>query len=162
MTGGATYTVSPDNRMLTTQWWTVDNAQKRRVTGTNRSTRVARGGAGGHAISGSWRPLADKSDLPPESLTMSFLLAGDQLTMTQLTGERVTMQLGGPKARIEGDATESYAKATRIDADTIVIESFLKDEPKGTATIRLNPDGTITLTERSPAGRTSSFVARRQ
>src|SRR5260370_39045486 len=72
------------------------------VTGKGEETRVAKGPAGSHAISGSWR--ASKMDnVSDNGLVFTYKVAGGSLTMSTPTGRRYTAKLAGTDAPRNGE-----------------------------------------------------------
>jgi hypothetical protein len=59
------------------------------VTGQGEATRVAKGPAGSHAISGSWRTTKFEN-FSNNGLTFSFKVENNSLSMTNLTGQSYT------------------------------------------------------------------------
>src|SRR6185295_7702364 len=68
--GHSTMTVTPDGNTLTTNWTDTSDANAKPSTGSFEETRVARGPAGSHALSGSWTP-AKIADVSPEEITLT-------------------------------------------------------------------------------------------
>jgi hypothetical protein len=72
------------------------------VKGKGTSTLVAKGPAGSHTASGSWR--MDKFEsLSDNAIVWTYKVAGSQLTMTNPTGQSYTATLNGPDAPMKGD-----------------------------------------------------------
>jgi hypothetical protein len=72
------------------------------VTGKGEAERVAPGPAGSHAVSGSWRTT--KIDSMSDNATVwTYKVTGDEITMTNPTGQSYTAKLNGPDAPMKGD-----------------------------------------------------------
>lgn len=159
--GGSTWTVSRDGRTMASQWWNVDNAEGKRMTGTAHYVRLGKAPRGLHAVNGSWRQDAVQN-ADAAAVAMTFAVDGDRVTVRQPTGEHATMMLGGPKVKIEGDPVDTYLSARRIDAGALEFTGYLGDKVTGTEVIRVNADGSMTITSRSPAGLVNENTARKQ
>ena len=72
------------------------------VTGKGTATRVAPGPAGSHAISGSWR-TAKLESLSDNAIAWTYKVTGNEITMTNPTGQTYTAKLNGPDAPMKGD-----------------------------------------------------------
>jgi hypothetical protein len=88
------------------------------ITGKGEETRVAKGPAGSHAISGSWR--ASKMDTVSDNgLLFTYKLEGDSLTMTTLTGQSYTAKLDGTEAPYKGDPGTTSVSVKKVDKNTM-------------------------------------------
>jgi hypothetical protein len=72
------------------------------VTGKIEATLVAKGPAGSHAISGSWR-TAKIANLSDNGIVWTYKISGDELTMTSQSGQSYTAKLDGTDAPMKGD-----------------------------------------------------------
>jgi len=72
------------------------------VTGKGSETRVAKGPAGSHAISGSWK-MAKMDALSDNGMTLTYKTAGDTITMTTPNGQSYTAKMDGTEAPYKGD-----------------------------------------------------------
>jgi hypothetical protein len=72
------------------------------VKGKGTSTLVAKGPAGSHAISGSWR-MAKMDSLSDNAIVWTYKVNGNQVTMTNPTGQSYTAAFNGPDAPMKGD-----------------------------------------------------------
>ncbi|HXJ97005.1 MAG TPA: hypothetical protein VMT20_29550 [Terriglobia bacterium] len=72
------------------------------VTGKGELTRVAKGPAGSHAISGSWR-TSKLENFSDNGITITYKLEGDTLNMTSPTGQSYSAKLDGTEAPYKGD-----------------------------------------------------------
>ena len=96
-------TVSPDGKTATFTFTDASNTNGGApVKGKGTSTQVAKGPAGSHAASGSWR--VDKLEsLSDNAIVWTYKVKGDELTMTNPTGQTYTAKLNGPDAPMKGD-----------------------------------------------------------
>src|SRR5260370_14285207 len=88
------------------------------VTGKGEETRVAKGPAGSHAISGSWR-IAKMENMSDNGLAFTYKVEGDSLTMTNPTGQSYTAKLDGTDAPYKGDPGTTRVSVKRVDKNTI-------------------------------------------
>jgi len=94
--------VSPDGNMLMFEFTDSSATNADPVTGKGEETRVAKGPAGSHAISGSWRTTKIDS-VSDNGLSFTYKVEGDSLTMTTPTGQSYTAKLDGTEAPYKGD-----------------------------------------------------------
>jgi hypothetical protein len=88
------------------------------VTGKGEETRVAKGPAGSHAISGSWR--ASKMDtLSDNALSITYKVSGESLSMSSPTGQSYTAKLDGTEAPYKGDPGTTSVSVKRVDKNTM-------------------------------------------
>lgn len=156
-------TVSPDGDKVNFEFTdsTATNADP--VTGKGEATRVAKGPAGSHAISGSWRTtkLENFSD---NGLTWTYKVEGESLTMTNQTGQSYTAKLDGTEAPYKGDpgVTSVTVKGTAKNT----MEETDKRDGKTIVVLRMTvaPDGkTMNIAVNDKLhGTTSQFVAEKQ
>jgi|SRR5579864_7058401 len=133
------------------------------VTGNGEETRVAKGPAGSHAISGSWR-MAKMDTLSENAMSVTYKVTGDSLTMSNPTGQSYTAKLDGTEAPYKGDpgTTSVSVKKTGPNA----VEETDKREGKVIAVVRwtVSPDGKTmkAVIEDKLHGTTSEFSATKQ
>jgi hypothetical protein len=72
------------------------------VTGKGEATLVAKGPAGSHAVSGSWRTTKIEG-MSDNATVWTYKTSGDSITMTNPTGQTYTAKLNGPDAPMKGD-----------------------------------------------------------
>jgi hypothetical protein len=98
-----TSTVSPDGSTLTTEGSDSSNTNGGPpVTFKGQATRVAKGPVGSNAISGSWR-LGKIESLSDNAIVWTYKVSGDEITMTNPTGQSYTAKLNGTDAPMKGD-----------------------------------------------------------
>jgi hypothetical protein len=88
------------------------------VTGKGEATRVAKGPAGSHAISGSWR-TSKIEGMSDNATVWTYKVAGDMLTMSNPTGQTFTAKLDGTEAPMKGDAGVTSVSVKMIGKDTL-------------------------------------------
>jgi hypothetical protein len=99
----STTIISPDGKTATFEFKDSSNTNGGApVTGKGESTLVAKGPAGSHAVSGSWRTTKLES-LSGNAIVWTYKVAGDEITMTNPTGQTYTAKLNGPDAPMKGD-----------------------------------------------------------
>ena len=72
------------------------------VTGKGESVRVAKGPAGSHAVSGSWR-MSKMDSMSDNGLLFTYKVDGNVLSMTTPTGQSYSAKLDGTEAPYKGD-----------------------------------------------------------
>jgi hypothetical protein len=112
-------TVSPDGNTLTFKFSDSSNTNGGPpVTGSGTEARVAKGPAGSHAISGSWR-ISKFEDMSDNATAWTYKVSGDELTMTTLTGQSYTAKLDGTDAPMTGDPGTTSVSVKMIGKDTL-------------------------------------------
>jgi len=156
-------TVSPDGNTATFEFVDSSATNADPVTGKGEVTRVAKGPAGSHAISGSWR-TTKMDNVSDNGLTWSYKVEGDSLTMTNQTGQSYTAKLDGTEAPFKGDPGTTSVSVKRMGKNTI--EETDKRDGKVIVVYRMtvSPDGkTMTIAANDKLhGTTMQFVAEKQ
>lgn len=111
-------TVSPDGNTLTFEFSDSSDTNSAPVTGKGEETRVGKAPAGANAISGSWR-LSKFETLSENAITWTYKVSGDELTMTNPTGQSYTAKLNGTDAPMKGDPGVSSVSVKMKGKDTI-------------------------------------------
>jgi hypothetical protein len=133
------------------------------VTGKTETTRVSKGPAGSHAISGAWRTtkFADVSD---NALTFTYATADDVLSLTTPTGQSFAAKMDGTLAAYVGDPGVTQVSIHRIDKHT-----FQETDKRGAKVVSVTrmsvaADGaTIKLVVHDTVhGTTTTLVAQKQ
>jgi hypothetical protein len=88
--------VSVDGETLTGNWTDSGEPSGGTQAGSYTAKRVAKGPAGANMISGSWR--TEKADNPASVLTWTYKVNGDELSMSNPTGQSYTAKLDGSDA----------------------------------------------------------------
>lgn len=88
------------------------------VTGKATLTRVSKGPAGSHAISGSWR-TAKVAEMSENGLVLTFKSSADGLTMTAPTGESYDAKFDGKDYPYKGNANITSVSLKKVNPGTI-------------------------------------------
>jgi len=156
-------TVSPDGNTLAFEFTDSSATNADPVTGKGEETRVAKGPAGSHAVSGSWR-IAKMESISENALLVTFKVEGDSLTMTTPTGQAYTAKLDGTEAPYKGDPGTTSVSVRRLIKN--MIEETDKRDGKVISVTRMTvaSDGkTMTIAVNDMLhGTTSQFVAEKQ
>ncbi len=88
------------------------------VTGKGEATRVAKGPAGSNAISGSWRTTKIEG-LSDNATVWTYKVSGDEITMTNPTGQSYTAKLNGTDAPMKGDPGITSVSVKTKGKDTL-------------------------------------------
>lgn len=159
----STTTVSPDGKTATFEFSDSSDTNADPVTGKGEVALVAKGPAGSHAISGSWRTTKFET-LSDNGATVTFKTDGDTLTMTNPTGQSYTAKMDGSDAAYNGDPGTNGVSVKKISKNTI--EETDKRDGKSISVTRItvSADGkTMTFAVNDKLhGSTSQFVAEKQ
>jgi len=109
--------ISPDGNTLTANWTDTGQPSGGPQTGTGAAKRVAKAPAGAHLLSGSWR--TEKAEMSAESLTWTYKVSGNELTMTNPTGQSYTAKLDGTDAPYKGDPGTTSVSVKMLGKDTL-------------------------------------------
>jgi hypothetical protein len=109
--------VSSDGNTMTVNWTYSGNPSGGTQAGSYTAKRIAKGPAGANMISGSWRP--QKEEDPAAVLTWTYKVNGDELTMTNPTGQSYTAKLGGADASYKGDPGITSVSVKMLGKDTL-------------------------------------------
>jgi hypothetical protein len=88
------------------------------VTGKGEATLVAKGPAGSHAISGSWRTTKIEG-LSDNGTVWTNKVSGNELTMTNPTGQTYTAKMDGADAPMKGDPGTTSVALKMIGKNTL-------------------------------------------
>jgi hypothetical protein len=117
--GSATSTVSSDGQTLMFSFSDQSNTNSGPpVTGKGEATRVAKGPAGSNAISGSWRTTKIEN-LSDNATVWTYKISGDELTMTNPTGQSYTARLDGTESPMKGDPGITSVSVKMMGKDTL-------------------------------------------
>lgn len=161
--GTSTGTLSADGNTLTFEFSDSSATNSKPVTGKIEQTRVSKGPAGAHAVSGSWRS-AKLDSMSENGLLFTYKLQGDILSFSTPTGQSYTAKLDGTEAPMKGDPGTTSVSVRRLDKSTL--EETDKREGKVIAVVRiiLAADGkslTFAIDDKLH-GTTSQFAATKQ
>jgi hypothetical protein len=114
--GTGTETVSADGNTLTSKY--TDMSEDKPVSGEASATRVSKGPAGAHLVSGSW--LMDKvSNVSENGLRVSYEGTENGMKMSDLNGQSYDAKFDGKDYPVQGDPGHSMVSLKRIGDDTI-------------------------------------------
>jgi len=156
-------TVSNDGSKATDEFtWQPESSDKQQ-SGKGMTTRVAKGPAGSHAISGSWR--ADRiADLSQDAVMVTYKASSDGLAMKQGTGESYDAKFDGKDYPYKGDPGTTSVSLKKMGANTI--EETDKRDGKVISVTRMSvsADGKTLKFDVNDKlhGTTASFVAVKQ
>lgn len=159
--GTSTTTVAGDGKTATFEF--TDNGMAEPVKGNGSMTRVAKGPAGSHALSGSWL-TADYGDVSDNALTRSYKVEGDMFRMSAPTGESYTAKMDGSKAPYLGDPGTTSVSVKKL-GDRVMQETFMRDgKVTSVDKMTVSPDGTrMTIAvDDKLHGSNMSFVAMKE
>ena len=134
----STETVSADGNTLTDKF--MDESEDKPVTGEAISTRVDKGPAGSHAISGSWR-TQKVNDVSNNGLTNIYQSTADGLKWSDPNGASYDAKFDGKYYPIEGDPGHTMVSLKRINANTIVETDKRDGKIVGVSHMTVSADG---------------------
>ena len=88
------------------------------VTGKGEAVRVAKGPAGSHSVSGSWRTTKIEG-LSDNATQVTYKVNGDEVTMTSPTGQTYTAKLDGTDSPMKGDPGITNVSVKMLDKTTL-------------------------------------------
>ena len=156
-------TVSPDGKTATFEFSDSSASNAEPVTGKGEATRVAKGPAGSHAISGSWK-FGKMEDLSANALSLTYKVDGDTLTMSNPTGQGYTAKLDGTDAPYKGDPGTTSVSVKKLGKNSIEETDKRDGKVIGIYRMTVAPDGktmTIAITDKL-RGTTSQYGAEKQ
>ena len=133
------YSVSSDSNTLTVKWTDSGEPSGGTQNGTYMAKRVAEGPDGANMISGSWH--IEKAQASAGVITWSYKVNGDQLTMTQPTGQSYTANLDGTDAPYRGDPGITSVSVRMLDKNTLEETDKRNDNVIEVSKMTLSGDG---------------------
>jgi hypothetical protein len=125
-------------------------------------TRTDKGPAGANDTSGSWQ--VNKVVESDTGLMTTYKWAGDELSMSQPTGENYSAKLDGKDYPYQGSYAYDSVSLKRIDDHTIEATNKRDGKVISVSRISVSPDGK-TLTEVADnklTNRTSTFISEKE
>jgi hypothetical protein len=110
------------------------------VTGKGEATQVAPGPAGSNAISGSWRTTKIEG-MSDNATVWTYKISGDEITMTNPTGQSYTANLNGAEAPMKGDPGVSSVSVKMKGKDTLEETDKRGDKVIGVFKMTVAADG---------------------
>jgi hypothetical protein len=159
----STMTVSPDGNTLAFTFTDSSNTNAEPVTGKGEETRVAKGPAGTHAISGSWR-TTKVDTVSDNGLLWTYKVSGDELTMTTQTGQSYTAKLNGAQAPMKGDPGTTSVAVKMMGKNTLEETDYREGKAISIARMVVSPDGKTMklMVDDKLRGTKSEFAAMKQ
>ena len=154
-------TVDSTGNKLTEEFTFQPQASTKLQSGKAMSTRVTKGPAGSHAISGSWR--GEKiAELSQEAMTWTYKASADGMSMKAATGESYDAKFDGKDYPFKGDPGTTSVSLKKIDANTL--EETDKRDGKTISVSRMTVSGkTLKIdVDDKLHGTTASYVATKQ
>ena len=133
-----TDTVSSDGNTLTSKF--TDQSEDKPVDGEVTSTRVSKGPAGSHALSGSWHTEKVNS-ISDNGLTVTYQGTEDGLKMSDPNGESYEAKFDGKDYPVQGDPGHTMVSLKRIGNDTIEETDKRDGKIVGVSKMTVSPDG---------------------
>lgn len=159
----STTTVAPDGKTATFEFTDSSNTNAAPVIGKGTMTRVAKGPAGSHAMSGSWRTTSF-GNVSDNGLTFTYQVDGSSLNMTSPTGQSYNAKMDGTDTPYKGDPGTTSVSVKKLGKN--MIEETDKRDGKviSIAKMTVAADGkTMNIAVNDKLhGTTSSFVAMKQ
>ena len=154
-----TRTVSADGKTLTVKTTVHPPNSAQPVTAEVTATLSGVAPSGVHAASGAW--VIAKLKQSDNGLDTTYKIEGDQITMTQPTGESYTAKLDGTDAPYKGSNSTDTVSVKKIDAHTIEETDKRGGEVTEVDKITVAANGkTMTVVATSKrTDRTSTYVA---
>lgn len=137
--------ISADGSTLTGEWTNSGNPSGGTQTGSYSEKRVAKGPAGANLMSGSWR--TEKADASADALTWSYKVSGDELTMTNPTGQSYTAKLDGTEAPFKGDPGTTSVSVKMLNKNTLQETDKRDGKVITIAKTTVSPDGKTAVIE---------------
>jgi hypothetical protein len=161
--GDTKVTVSSDGDTATVDFIDSSATNAAPVTGKATMTRVAKGPAGSHLVSGSWRNKA-VDNVSENGLLFTYKVEGDTISMTTPTGQSFTAKLDGTDAPFHGDPGQTSISMKRTGPNSIEETDKRNDRVISIGDITIAPGGkTMTIVvEDKLHGTVSTFTADKQ
>jgi hypothetical protein len=134
----ATNTVSSDGDALSSKF--TDMSEDKPVTGEATATRVSKGPAGSHLVSGSWR-MEKVSNMSESGLKVSYEGTENGMKMSDLNGAGYDAKFDGKDYPVQGDPGHSMVSLKRIGDDTIEETYKRNGKVVGISRLTISKDG---------------------
>jgi hypothetical protein len=132
-------TVSPDGNTLTYHAKATCDTSGEPQSWELEETRLAKGPAGAHLISGSWRMTKLNQSQSAGVLTMK--VQGDTVSYSDATGTVFSAKLGGPSVLVKSSPSHATVSVKMIGKNTMLQTYYLKGKLSETDRCTLDPDG---------------------
>lgn len=155
-------TVSSNGKMLTVKTTSHPKESDKPVTSEATAKLVGRAPMGVHATSGNWQVLNVKAS--ENDLLFTYKSNGDELTMTEPTGESYTAKFDGADYPVKGTYANVTVSLKRINDHTIEETDKRDGTVTDVVTSTVSPNGktmnVVDVDKRSD--RTEKYVAKKQ
>jgi len=154
-------TVSSDGNTLNDKF--TDTTGTQPVSGEATSTRVGKGPAGSHALSGSWK-TEKLSNISSNGLTVTYQGTENGLKMSDQNGNSYDAKFDGKDYPIQGDPGHTMVSLKRVGNDTIEETDKRDGKVVGVFRITVSKDGKSIQAEYTDKqrGTTTSFTMEKQ
>ena len=152
-----TFTVSTDGKTLTDKF--EDDSEDKPVTGEVIMSRISKGPAGSHAISGSWQ-TEKMANMSSNGITVTLQSTPNGLKMLDNNGQSYDVKFDGKDYPIQGDPGNTMISLKKMDANTLEETDKRNGKIVATARITVSADGkkTTYVSHDKERDRTSTFV----
>jgi len=133
-----TMTVSADGQTLTDKW--EDDTENTPVTGDEILSRLSKGPAGSHAISGSWR-TEKMANISSNGLTVTLQSTPDGLKFSDTNGASYDAKFDGKDYLLQGDPGHTMVSLKKANDHTIEETDKRDGKVVTTARITVSADG---------------------
>jgi hypothetical protein len=162
MVNESSRTVSDDGKTLTVKVTSYPENSDQPVSVEVTYTRVGTAPAGANATSGAWR--INKVQESENGRTTTYTSSGDELSMSEPTGESYTAKLDGKDYPVKGAYTYNSVSLKRVNERTIEETDKRDGTVVEVAKMTVAPDGkkmTVVATNKL-TGATSTYVSEKQ
>jgi len=159
----STTTVAADGKTAKFEFTDSSDTSSDPVTGKGTMTRVAKGPAGSHAISGSWRTTGFEN-VSDNGLSFTYKVDGDSLKMTTPTGQSYSAKMDGTDAPFKGDPGTTSVSVKKVGKNTLQETDKRDGKAISVSTMAIAADGkSMKITFKDELhGTTSTYVATKQ
>jgi len=156
-------TVSSDGNSQMFEVTDSSNSNGAPVIAKGEATRVSKGPAGSHAISGSWR-TTKVTNVSDNGLLVTYAVSGATLKMTTPTGQSYSAPVDGSDSPFMGDPGQTSVSIKRVNDSTIDETDKRDGKVIGSAHISVASDGkTMTIAWKDALhGSSGSYTAMKQ
>ena len=155
-----TRTVSADGKTLTVKTTAHPMNSDQTVTATAAGKRTGVTPSGVHATSGEWQIV--KVEVSENGLTTTYKTNGDELTMSQPTGETYTAKLDGTDAPVKGAYGFDTVSLKKINDHTIEETQKRNGSVVMVNTMTVGGKTMKVTSENKVTGRTNTYTATKQ
>jgi hypothetical protein len=133
-----TMTVSADGKTLTDKF--EDDSEEKPVTGEMTLSRISKGPAASHAISGSWR-TEKMTNISSNGITVTLQSTPNGLKTSDNNGQSYDVKFDGKDYPIQGDPGNTMISLKKVDANTLDETDKRNGKVVYTAHITVSADG---------------------